>query len=471
MIFKLQDRPLAVQIWIILGIIMGVFFALLSLAVPMVLNDSFTKETYARLEDTQEYIIKYQSDGIVWNREKSPILYLEKGERYDQPPPFRVVEHIFLNKNGEIRYMIGRERSSANFLAEITSNAQNQRPEIYRYMKKFDDRTYFYVIRKLNLEDDRQGYLVSYLKGDYRDNLVKVIFKRLIGTIVVVLLISWIASIFIARYLTRPLAKLKSRVKEIAQKNWNTSVVLERNDEIGQLSETIDWMRKQLVEQNRKQQEFLQQVSHELKTPVMVVKSYVQSIRDGIFPKGDLESSLETIGEEALQLEQKVRSLLNLTKLDYFSFQRVEKRPVNLADIIEKKVEIFGWRNSQLDWELKLEPLVINIDRGKFAVAVENLLDNQIRYAKERVEIKLIKQENAVGSSVLFQVWNDGPAISPEIMDDLFEKYRKGSDGDFGLGLALVKVIVGLHQGEIWAVNEKDGVSFYIRLPFVDQVD
>ncbi len=488
---KLQNKPLFIQIWIILGIILIGFSSLIVFIMPFVLRHSFTKETYARIEDHQEFIMKYHDESF------SPIKDLsfgnssgdkkddltkssfEKKEHLPPPPPsqvrknsdqspfpFRMIEHVVLNSNNIIEKKIGRKELSPDFLNAIKKDILKQEVKSKKYLEKFNDNMYFYVIRQINLKGE-DGYLVSYLKGKYRDNLVRDTFFKLIKTIIFVLLISWIASIFIARYLTRPLIRLQKRVKEISKNNWDTSVKLKRNDEIGQLAETINWMRKRLVEQNKKQQSFLQQVSHELKTPVMVIKSYIQSIKDGIFPKGDLQNSLETINDETIQLEKRIRSLLDLTKIDHLSYQGLEREYINFAKIVQKKVDIFEGRRSDLEWELDLEPVIINVDQDKISAVLENIFDNQIRYAKKKVKIRLRKRDrDEDGLSVLLlQIWNDGPPISSEVMKNLFKKYKKGNDGDFGLGLALVKVIVELHQGKVGAVNEKDGVSFYISLP------
>lgn len=494
MSFKLQDKSLSIQIWIILGIILGSFSVLFVIFVPIVLRHSFTKEIYARIEDHQKFIIKSQDESLFSIKDLSSEIFSknnkddlspmssERGKPHPFPPPppsgserensdripfpFRMVEHVVLNSNNIVVEKIGKEELSADFLTEIKKDILNQDVESRRYQENFNSNIYFYVIHKINLEK-KKGYLVSYLKGKYRDNLVKDTFSKLVKVIIVILIISWITSIFIARYLTSPLTKLQKKVKRISKNNWDTSVSLKRNDEIGQLAKTIDWMRNKLVEQNKNQQAFLQQVSHELKTPVMVIKSYVQSIQDGIFPKGDLQDSLETIDDQAAQLEKRVRSLLDLTKIDYLSYQGMEKEYVNFASIVERQVNIFKGRRSELDWELNLEPIVINLDLEKINTVIENILDNQIRYAKNKVKINLSKKDKKSDqvSVLLLQIWNDGPPISTEVMKHLFKKYKKGNDGDFGLGLAMVKVIIDLHGGEVWAVNEDEGVSFYISLP------
>lgn len=451
---RLKNKPLAVQIWIILGIVLGVSVVLLTVLFPLVLRKSFTTETYARIEDSQEYFLNYGN----------PDLLTEKADlkvKKEKPPhlPIRVVNHFFLTDQGEI---LGRHLNP-DILEEIKVDVQNQQQEIKHYSREINNQKIMYVVRRAEL-NGKSGYLVSFLLGRYRDNFVQTTLRSLISILVFVLLISWIASIFITRYLTRPLVQLQAKVKEIAVRKWDKPVSLNRGDEIGKLGETIEWMRCQLVEQDRKQQSFLQQVSHELKTPIMVIRSYAQSISDGIFPRGNLENSVKVIEEETERLEKRVRSLLNLTKFDYLSTHRLEKKEFDLAELVRKTINSFKWRSSDINWDINLVTAVIKGDEDKLKIALENLLDNQIRYAKETIRINLNKIKKANESYILLKIWNDGPEIEKEIMENLFKKYKKGDNGDFGLGLAIVKLIVDMHQGMVWARNEDGGVAFYIKM-------
>ena len=97
--------------------------------------------------------------------------------------------------------------------------------------------------------------------------------------------------------------------------NGNEPIEVDREDEIGKLGKSIEQLRNQLIYQDEMQQSFLQNISHELKTPVMVIRSYSQAIRDGIYPKGDLDCSVKVIDEEAERLEKRIKNLLYITNL------------------------------------------------------------------------------------------------------------------------------------------------------------
>lgn len=451
---RLKDRPMAVQIWIILGLVLGLTFALSTILIPIVLRNSFTKETYTRIEEIQEYILKYEN----MEELNEGIIRLRGEEKH---PPFRIVTHFLLSADDNRK----NREFSTEILNQMQEEAKAQQGEVKYYSKKIKDKEIFYVIRNVSI-DDKDAYLVSYLWERYRDNLVENIFRRLIGILIFILIISWIASIAIAKYLTRPLVKLQAKVKDIALRKWESPVSLNRNDEIGQLGKSIDWMRLQLMEQDQKQQTFLQQVSHELKTPVMVISSYVQSINDGIFPRGDMESSLNVIEEETKRLEERVHFLLNYTKYEYLSKHQLEKEEFDIAEFISKTVNNFMWQNTDLNWQLNFEHLKIYGDKEKLKIALENILDNQVRYASDTISIDLknLSEESDQGFSSFIRIWNNGPAIEENILDKIFQKYKSGYQGNFGLGLAIAKLIVESHNGQIWVENENGGVAFYIKI-------
>ncbi len=469
--FKLKDKPLATQIWVILGLVLGISFLILTILFPLILKSFFTKEMYARIEDSQEYMLQsngpgsLQENSVPLNNQKSPEDNREK--QFKPPsthPSFRVVRHIYMDENGNIPGTVERELPE-DFLTKMKKDVKNQTRVIERYTRNADNKNILYVIRRTGV-NDQEGYIISYLWGGYRDDLVKFTFLRIMGTLIFVLIISWIASIFIARYLTKPLRKLQGKVKDIANRKWDSTVKLNRADEIGELGEAVEWMRSQLVEQDKKQQTFLQQVSHELKTPIMVIRSYAQSIYDGIFPRGDLESSIKVIEEETVRLEKKVRSLLNSTKLSYLSTKSLEKIEFDLTRLVKEKVNSFSWRKTELEWELNLDSISIEADKDKLSVVFENLLDNQIRYARSLIKINLNLTEKESGDTyVRLRFWNDGPEIETEVLNNVFQKFSKGSDGEYGLGLAIVKIIVDLHRGRVWAQNEKKGAAFYLEVP------
>ena len=451
---KIKNLPLSIQIWLVFAAITLFISILLSIILPLTLRNFFTKEIYANIESAQDFIFNQFNS---YPFEDFPV-----SEFFENPKEtienIRTVNHFLIYNENQIFLS---SPLPMDFLNKVKEEANIQNTISKQYSGQVNDKKIFYVITKgKSLNQDI--FLVSYLWDSYREDLVQTLFKKLILIMSIVFLLSWIPAIGLSRYLSSPLVNLEERVEKLANHEWEEAIELDRKDEIGKLGKSIEKLRNQLILQDEMQQSFLQDISHELKTPVMVIRSYSQAIRDGIYPKGDLNNSVQIIDEEAERLEKRIKNLLYLTKLDYLSNHEIAKEVFSLDRLINDVINRLAWDKANLDWDIKLCPIDISGDLEQWRIVIENLLDNQIRYAENEISILLKPIDD---NKVLFKFWNDGPNIEPKIMDSLFNKFNKGYKGKFGLGLVIVYKIVTLHGGKVWVRNEEKGVSFQIEIP------
>ena len=220
-------------------------------------------------------------------------------------------------------------------------------------------------------------------------------------------------------------------------------------------------MRKELIKRDESQQWMLQNISHELKTPVMVIRSYSEAVGDGIFPKGDLKSSMRIISSEAERLEKRIKDLLYLSKLEYLSKHGATYGKIDIKEIVEDVVGKLKFAHENLNWNINISDINFKGIKEQWVVVIENILDNQIRYARNEIDISIVQKDKFT----IICIHNDGEQIPQEDIEKVFNKFEKGKAGKFGLGMAIVKYIVDYHSGEIYVVNENGGVSFYIKLP------
>ena len=451
---KMKNLPLSIQIWLVFAAITLFISILLSIILPLTLRNFFTKEIYANIESAQDFIFnRFNSQSF---RDFSQSEFFKDPKQTMEN--IRTVNHFLIYNENQIFLS---SPLPMDFLNEVKEEASIQNTISKQYSGQVNDEKIFYVITKgKSLNQD--VFLVSYLWDSYREDLVQTLFKKLILIMAIVFLLSWIPAIGLSKYLSSPLVNLEERVGKLANHEWEEPIELDRKDEIGRLGQSIEQLRNQLIFQDEMQQSFLQDISHELKTPVMVIRSYSQAIRDGIYPKGDLNNSVQIIDEEAERLEKRIKNLLYLTKLDYLSNHEISKEIFSLDKLINDVVNRLAWTRTDLDWHLNLWPINISGDIEQWRIVIENLLDNQIRYAKNKISIALKLNDS---KKVLLKFWNDGPNIEPNIMDSLFNKFNKGYKGEFGLGLVIVYKIVNLHGGKVWVQNEEKGVSFQIEIP------
>ena len=301
---------------------------------------------------------------------------------------------------------------------------------------------------------DEDFKLVSIAENDFRDEfktalsngVINVTFYVVMGLIALIML--WVMS------LIRPLNMIISYINKVKTGDKATLAV-NRYDEIGEVAEALTSMNDELSRQQQIRDEMIQNISHDLKTPIATIKSYSESIKDGIYPYDTLEKSVDVIGENADRLEKKVYSLITYNKLGYLTDDGEEILNLDMAPIVRKAL---------LDCKVLRNDIKIiaNIDEDVFfhgeeepwRVVVENLLDNALRYAKTRVELSLEKN--------LLEVFNDGEAIEAERLDKLFKPYEKGTKGKFGLGLSIIKKVCDTYGYVATGENMADGVVFRV---------
>lgn len=445
----MKYKPLALQIWLVIaGIGLGISLLLMAL-LPWTLKGFFTHQMYDIIHESQELYLSDEQviefkDLVKWDQQKQQL---------------QSVQHMVFLDNGQILLGYPSAAIQQN-MSDIFKEAISQQDSEQRYSRQLQDERMYYIIRRGQL-GGHQAYLLSYMWESYQTDLVKTLFIRIIWIIVAILVLSWLPSFWLARYLSRPLTSMEEHVRRIADRDWYEPLPCDRNDEIGQLAQSIERMRDRLVKQDEAQQTFLQHISHELKTPVMVIRSYAQAIADGIFPRGGLEGSIQVIDEEAERLEKKVRDLLYLNKINYLSAHPQEDEEFMIEEIIQKLIGLLRWQRSDLVWNVEGNGHLIKGDAEQWKVAIENLLDNQIRYARQTIDIQVSRQQD----SVRIRIWNDGPPLDEARIEQLFKEYQVGDKGQFGLGLPIVQQVVMRHHGKIWAANEQGGAAFYIEVP------
>lgn len=443
----MKNYPLSIQIWIVFTIITLAITLVLSLVLPKTLRNFFTEEIYSTIDSAQDIILHRFTIDNFWYED-----YINKNP--SSLEDIRSVKHLILYGDNQV---LLDSPITIDFLEQIKKSISTQNKYREYYKGELDNDKVLYVVTK---EENfgRDAYLVSYMKDAYRQDLVKTLFNKLISIMGITFLLSWIPALILSRYLSKPLVVLESKVKKLTRNDWDEIIDLGRGDEIGKLGNSVEKLRTQLIRQDKLERSFLQNISHELKTPVMVIRSYSQAIRDGIFPKGNLEQSIDVIDDEARRLEKKIRNLLYFSKLDYISNHEVIEGKFSLDSLIEEVLDRLSLNRTDVDWILNLNPINIKGDREQWKVVLENLIDNQMRYAHSNISIDLYTMDN----KDILSIWNDGPNIEPEILENLFKEYNKGYKGEFGLGLAIVGRILKLHNSNITVSNENIGVRFKI---------
>lgn len=316
----------------------------------------------------------------------------------------------------------------------------------------------------LNEKGEEAGhiYIFSKLQDVQNINLLArrtQIFSFLIAGIFA-LLIAWI----LEKSFTRPIHQLMMGMNRFSVNQPITPLNISTGDEIGELAQCFDHMANKLQLYDQRQKDFLQNTSHELKTPLMSIQGYAEAIKDGVVEGEEVDQSLDIIIDECQRLKRVVENFIYLTRLESmeenFNFARV-----NLQDIINQVLQIVKplGDEKQVGFENNIKgDFTGNFDKEKIARAFINILGNCIRYARSNVSIEGSRSPGGIE----IYIKDDGPGFKDNEALKIFDRFYKGENGDTGLGLAISRNIIAGHGGTIAAANSPEsGAEFKIFFP------
>lgn len=372
--------------------------------------------------------------------------------------PLDVVRNDFNNQkiDSQIAYIyVNNENifTSGNLNSVINLNTKQILDKIiYNQGKfKYKNKTYYY-----NTKNDKNNYKIiaitddTYLK-ELKSDLLKTLFPILIITLLLIIsIIAWWS-----RSLANKILLLKEKVDNLDNDNYKDKNNFKTDDELKVLSNAIDNMKITLQKGEEYKNQMYQNISHDFKTPLTVIKSYVEAIEDGIENK---EKGLEIIKQEINKLEIKVHSLLYLNKLTYYKDMNDYKNgKINIVEVIQESVKKFKITRPDIKWQIDIldKKTTFKGNHDLWEAIVDNILSNFIRYAVKEIKIT-VKNHHII-------FYNDGPSIDSTIINNVFTPYTKGIKGKTGLGLSIVQRTLSFLGLNVIVKNEKKGVSFIIK--------
>ncbi len=286
-------------------------------------------------------------------------------------------------------------------------------------------------------------------------------------SLVIASILAIAVSLLFSTGLTKNLRRLKVRADLVANRQFDAEVpAIEALDEVGDLARSIDRMAHSLSEYDARQKKFLQNASHELRTPLMSIRGYVEGMKDGVFT--DTEEVSDQVLEQVARLEKLTGELIYLSKIETAD-EIIVKSPVAVSDLLEEafsRVSGFPGLDGVKLVRGKTADVTVNVDGETMVTAITNLLSNAFRFAKSEIEVSVFLRDN----NAVISIRDDGPGIAPDEIDHIFDRFFKGRQGKYGLGLSIVNAVVVAHDGVARAYNRsgkngKTGAVFEIILP------
>lgn len=278
---------------------------------------------------------------------------------------------------------------------------------------------------------------------------------------------------FLSKLLVEPIHNISSVVTKMADGNLRQRITVNSLDEFAELAEAFNLMTEKLDAVEKTREEFVSNVSHELKTPLSSIKVLTESIllQENV-PTEMYNEFLQDINSEIDRMTDIVIDLLDLVKLDQGE-DGLRIRPMDLnkmaEDILKRLYPLAEQKNIELLYE-DVRKVIVDADEMKLGLAVSNLVENGIKYTLEGGIVKLIVDGDHQNAFITVQ--DTGIGIAEEDQDKVFNRFyrvdktRDRETGGTGLGLSITRATVLLHNGSIRVVSkENEGTTFIVRLP------
>ncbi len=325
------------------------------------------------------------------------------------------------------------------------------------------------VAYPLTADGEQVGVLRFITSLSQIDKLIFNISGIFIGIGVVVVLVAIIISLILAQSIVRPLVDITAAAGMMAKGNLDIRIKKKRHDEIGVLSDTLNYMVTEVQNRERIKNDFISTVSHELRTPLTSIKGWANTIIDDEFSDREIiEDGLNIIVKESDRLANMVEELLDFSRFVSGKVELNKQRTdiSDLIDFIEKHMKGRA-KKENINFYVSCEDIPeAELDRDKIKQVLLNLLGNSFKFTPPGGSVSL-RAYFEEGNTV-FKVEDDGCGISRDELPFVKEKFYKGknSNSQTGLGLSICDEIVRLHNGELTIESEPGrGTVVTVKIP------
>ncbi|MDF2880633.1 MAG: sensory transduction histidine kinase [Clostridiaceae bacterium] len=473
-----------------------VFIAFLS--TTLIVQSVFFEKFYIskKKSNLHDNLIKFMTD---YNKTNDLTKTTELIKEFEENNSAKVV---ILDSYGQLKFITksGNEKSDAgkirivneiirqlNINANTFNNIQNNVRTIITDTKEFETKNVVCFS-----PDSTKNEFVFVISSLQPINEAAIVIKEFYlyfyaGAVLLIVILSFVYS----NMISKPLIKINSTASKMAKLDFSEHCDINSEDEIGNLASSLNFLSENLnnalsslreantklendIEHERTlekmRKEFTASVSHELKTPISLIDGYAEALKDNVVVDEDRDYYLDVIIDESRRMNNLVSDMLDLSQLESGNFKLI-KEEFNIDELISQIVRKFFTMISQKNIDLRVSLIKgqkVNADWDRIEQVLNNLLTNAIRHVDDNGFIKIEMKKDEQWVTV--EVENSGKHISEEeqgrIWDNFYkvDKSRNRKLGGTGIGLAIVKNILKLHESEYGVNNTEKGVMFYFKL-------
>ena len=337
-----------------------------------------------------------------------------------------------------------------------------------------------YVAVRVSRNDNILGVVRFALPLSQIQLQIRTIYKVVLVAATAAVAIALTVAYFVSRSITLPIRQMKETAEQIAKGDFAPRVRIRSRDELGELADSLNAMADELQQKmedlrqmDRVRTDFVANVSHELKTPLTLIKGYTETLQgEAMGDKVKAAKFVHIIKEHSDRLGNIVDDLLSLSELES-SKDYIDRTRFDLKKLIDDTSLGFGHAMTSKKLELTVnsqgDDFSINADRNKIEQVLVNLIDNAIKYTPRsgRIELSIVECDKEIRIALR----DNGIGIAKEHLDRIFERFYRADKararelGGTGLGLSIAKHIVLAHKGKITIESELGkGTTFLVTL-------
>lgn len=321
----------------------------------------------------------------------------------------------------------------------------------------------------------RYGYVYMFMPTEIIHGISHRLQLRFIYITAIALVTTILTFILLSRLISRPIQSLKQATERVLTDPDNLQLPTNRVDEIGELARSIESMSTELSRLRKERNQFLSDLSHEIKTPLTYLRGYAEIASKANTPAALKEQSIQTILEESRSLTELVENAFQFAQLDENTFL-LQREKIDVDTFCADVGRMMGTMFRMTPIQFQHLPtgqkngLSLSLDRHRMLQVFRSLAHNAIEHSEaEHVTFS----SSVTPNELRLTLRDDGKGIPPEDLPHIFdrlyrvEKSRSRQTGGSGLGLAIADQIVQLHDGSLNVQSDKTGTSFTVSLPLL----
>jgi len=501
---KIFEKSISKKIFIITFSLIFLVLVLSMLFQSLLFDDFYLNMKVKSLINETNKFSKFYSYQVNDNHILNEALF-----RFEQQTNSKVA--IF-SLDGKVNFLPNFENTAYDFktFSYYCSELLNDEELLYRvlnngntesriFVNEITNSTRIGVLTPISLNSKNDAILISVASMQQIEEASSVIQEFYSYLFFLFTLLAVLLTFIYTKLISKPLHNINKVAKKMTNLDFSAKCSVESEDEIGNLALTLNFLSSTLedalldlklknekltedieherrIEENRK--DFIASISHDLKTPIGIIKGYAEGIKDGVATGDEVNTYLDTIIDESNKMGKLVTNMLELSKLEADSIQLVLDK-FNILRLIQKIIKSFKLeflsKSLNLSLNTDLEYCYVLADSFQLEQVFNNLISNALKYTPPNNDVIISVKE--IDDIIEISIENKGTFIPEEELENIYKKFytldksRNSSLKSNGLGLSIVKKILSLHESSFNLKNSKEGVTFTFTLKKAEDQD